>query len=175
MIAMDPLRGGPAGPSTACGLSTTYSAGPSNSLGKAIANFINNEDEQTVLDSDYISFYRGVPVIRTNGDRSGFWGVIFLTHETNTYENPAGMVRHEYGHAIQMQRLGIIRYTSNILIPSWLQWGTNPDYYSREVEVTADYFGGVTSRSHTYEDIAAGFSYLENSKNYGIIAWATIN
>ena len=139
-----------------------------------LISFVRNSDEQVVLSADHITFYKGVPVIRTNGNRSGYFGAIFLTHETNYRANPEDMVRHEYGHAVQMKQLGILKYTTNIFLPSWLEWGSNPNYYSREFEVTADVLGGVTSRTHTPEDVLAGFNYLDGSARFGIIAWVTI-
>jgi len=42
---------------------------------------LNNQSEDKVLESNYFSCYKGVLVIRTNGERSGSFGVIFLTRE----------------------------------------------------------------------------------------------
>jgi len=152
----------------------TQSGGSSGSVARRVKKLMMNTDEFAVLSSDSIAFYKGVPVIRTNGERSGYFGAIFLTRETNARNNPEDMLRHEYGHAVQMERLGILKYTTNILLPSWREWGSNPNYYSREVEVTADILGGVTSRTHTSEAAAAGFAYLDRSEKFGIIAWAAI-
>ena len=38
---------------------------------------LNNQSEEKVLQSNYFSFDKGVLVIRTNGNRSGSFGVIF--------------------------------------------------------------------------------------------------
>ena len=47
-------------------------------IAEDINNFdLNNESEEKVLESNYFSSYKGVPVIRTNGDRSGSFGAIF--------------------------------------------------------------------------------------------------
>ena len=139
-----------------------------------LIDFITNTDEQVVLDAEHFAMYRGVPVIRINGNRSGFFGVIFLTYETNGRSNPEDMVRHEYGHAQQLKELGLATYLTNIFIPSWLEWGSNSDYYSREVEITADILGGVVSRVHSPDDVDTGFKYLESSDWLGVIAWTTI-
>ena len=136
-----------------------------------IKNFdINNQSEIRVLESNYFSAYKGVPVVRINGNRSGSFGAIFLTRETNNRTNPEDVVRHEYGHTRQLQELGVVRYAIDIGIPSALEIGGG-DYYSRPWEITADIYGGVQSRQHTNKDIEAGFSYLERSKKNGPFVW----
>ena len=123
----------------------------------------NNESEEKVLKSNYFSSYKGVPVIRTNGDRSGSFGVIYLTRETNDRENPEDVVRHEYGHTKQFEQLGIIKFALCIGIPSWQEWGTG-EYYSKPWEITAEIYGDVQSRNHSQSDIDRGYAYLEDSK-----------
>ena len=136
-----------------------------------IKNFdINNQREEKALESNYFSAYKGVPVIRIGGNRSGSFGAIFLTRETNGRNNPEDVVRHEYGHTKQLQQLGIVKYAIDIGIPSVLEIGGG-DYYSRVWEITADIYGGVQSRHHAKEDIEAGFSYLELSKCSGPFVW----
>ena len=167
--------GAPAGFATPGALSyNTRSGNNSGSIMRKIHQFFTNTDEQAVLSSAYFSFYKGIPVMRTNGNRSGYFIFIFLTRETNNRPYPEDILRHEYGHSVQMQKLGILEYTTNIFIPSWLEWGSNPDYYSREVEVAADVLGGVVSRIHSSEYICAGFNYLDRSDRFGIVAWTTI-
>ena len=152
----------------------TRSGGNPGGFTRKVIQFFKNTDEQVVLQSEFISFYKGIPVVRTSGDRSGFFGIIFLTRETNNRPDAEDIVRHEYGHSVQMRQLGIAKYTTNIFIPSWREWGSNSNYYSREVEVTADILGGVVSRTHSLKDISAGFTYLDISSKLGILAWATI-
>ena len=136
-----------------------------------VKNFdINNQDEKKVLESNYFSVYKGVPVVRINGNRSGSFGTIFLTRETNNRSNPEDVVRHEYGHTKQLQKLGVVKYAIDIGIPSALEIGGG-DYYSRPWEITADIYGEVQSRNHAKEDIDAGFAYIERSKNYGPFVW----
>ena len=130
-----------------------------------IKNFdINNQSEEKVLDSNYMACYKGKLVIRIEGNRSGSFGAIFLTRETNSRDNPEDVLRHEYGHTKQLQQLGPIKYAVAIGLPSALEMGGG-DYYSRPWEITADIYGGVQSRFHTREDIQAGFLYLEIYKN----------
>lgn len=123
-----------------------------------------------MLESNYFSVYKGVPVVRINGNRSGSFGTIFLTRETNNRSNPEDVVRHEYGHTKQLQKLGVVKYAIDIGIPSALEIGGG-DYYSRPWEITADIYGEVQSRNHAKEDIDAGFAYIERSKNYGPFVW----
>lgn len=83
------------------------------------------------------------------------------------------MVRHEYGHVKQLEQLGIVNYTLCIGVPSLFEWGSDPEYYRRPWEITADILGGVQSRSYPgYE--TAGFEYLENSKRWSFFTWFTI-
>ena len=136
-----------------------------------IKNFdINNQSEEKTLRSNYFSAYKGVPVIRIDGNRSGSFGFIFLTRETNSRSNPEDVLRHEYGHTKQLNRLGIIKYAIGIGIPSVFEIGGG-DYYSRPWEITADIYGGVRSRNHKIADIKAGFKYLEFSKNWSPFIW----
>ena len=134
---------------------------------------INNESEEKVLQSKYFSAYKGVPVVRINGDRSGSFGMIFLTRKTNSMKNPEDTIRHEYGHTKQLQQLGVLGYAMCIGLPSWQKWGSG-EYYSKPWEITADIYGGVQSRSHTQDNIDAGFQYLETSKYLGLFAWLLI-
>ena len=135
--------------------------------------YYNNTSEQVVLESEFISFYHGIPVLRIDGNRSGFFGVIFLTRETNSRLNPEDVIRHEYGHSIQFKQLGLINYALSIGIPSWQNWGSG-SYYSKPWEITADIYGGVQSRNHSQSKIDAGFAYLEASKAIGPFVWFSI-
>ena len=104
---------------------------------------INNESEEKVLQSKYFSAYKGVPVVRINGDRSGSFGMIFLTRKTNSMKNAEDTIRHEYGHTKQLQQLGVLGYAMCIGLPSWQKWGSG-EYYSKPWEITADIYGGVS-------------------------------
>ncbi|MBE6533948.1 MAG: RHS repeat-associated core domain-containing protein, partial [Ruminococcaceae bacterium] len=130
----------------------------------------NNQSEEKVLASNYFSSYKGVFVIRTNGDRSGSFGAIFLTRETNNRSNPEDVLRHEYGHTKQLEEIGVVNYALYIGLPSWQQWGTG-EYYSKPWEITADIYGGVQSRQHSQSDIYRGFAYLEVSKRLNYVVW----
>ena len=154
--------------------SLIQSSGPENPwIMGIVARYVMNSDEQAVLDAEHFAFYKGILVIRTNLDRSGSFGILFISRKENMRDNPEDVVRHEHGHTVQLAQLGIVKYAFCIFVPSCFQWGSNPEYYRRPWEITADIFGGVQSRSYPgYE--AAGFEYLLNSNMWGILAWTTI-
>ena len=111
--------------------------------------------------------------MRTNGDRSGSFGVLFITRETNDRDNPEDVIRHEFGHTVQLDQLGVINYALCIGIPSFFEWGNDPVYYRRPWEITADIYGDVESRSYPgYEK--AGYDYLSNSEKWGPLVWISI-
>ena len=103
-----------------------------------------NTDESETLDSSKVSFYKGVPVFRTNGERPGSFGAIFLTKDSVAYD-----LRHERGHNTQLMMMGIGTYAFTVGIPSPLKlgpWDKNKVYYYAPWETMADILGGVTRR-----------------------------
>lgn len=143
-------------------------------IGEDIETFdIDNQSEEKTLQSNYFSAFKGVLVFRTNGTRSGSFGVIYPTRETNNRQNPEDVVRHEYGHTVQYEELGPIKYALCIMLPSWRKWGSK-EYYAKPWEITADLYGRVQSRNHEKNDIVEGFSYLDYSKQYGPLVWIFI-
>ena len=83
----------------------------------------NNESEEKVLESNYFSSYKGVPTFWIGGNRSGSFDAMFITRETNNRDYPEDIVRHEYGHTLQLKQLGVIDYALCIALPSWQEWG----------------------------------------------------
>jgi len=140
-----------------------------------IKNFkINNQSEEVTLESNYISAYKGKIVIRTDFERSGSFGILFISRLASERSNAEDEVRHEYGHTMQLAQLGMLKYTLCIFIPSMFEWGSDPIYYRRPWEITADIYGGVQSRYYSeYEK--AGFDYLKISRRWGPLVWLTIN
>ena len=132
-----------------------------------------NENEQSVLDSNYFSAYKKTLVVRTKLPRSGSFGIIFLNRKANRDKNPKDVVRHEYGHTKQLEQLGIINYALCIGIPSWQEWGKYK-YYKKPWETTADIYGEVQSRYHYQGEINRGYEYLERSKKIGVLVWLYI-
>ena len=165
--------GGGGWPQGVCLSGNHLSEGDSLSFSEVLA-ILFNDDEQAVLEAEYFAFYKGCLVIRTNGKRSGSFGVLFITRETNTRDYPEDVIRHEYGHTVQLAQLGVVKYALCIGLPSLFEWGSDQEYYRRPWEITADIFGGVQSRCYPgYE--AAGFEYLIISDLLGIGAWLTID
>ena len=132
-----------------------------------------NTSEQKVLESNYFSSYKGKFVLRTDMDRSGSFGILFITHETNNRTNPEDVIRHEYGHTKQLDQLGIVNYALFIGLPSWQEWSSDY-YYDRPWEVTADTYGGVQSRTPSQAKIDAGEDYLDIIKS-DIPIWEKIS
>ncbi|MBQ7602143.1 MAG: RHS repeat-associated core domain-containing protein, partial [Lachnospiraceae bacterium] len=121
-----------------------------------------NQSEEKALESHYSSIYKGAPVIRIEGDRSFSFGAIFFTKESNNRSNPEDVVRHEYGHTIQLKLMDPISYLVNIGLPSSLDLGSG-EYYDKPWEITADILGGVKSRKHSKEKMIEGVVYLGGS------------
>ena len=112
-----------------------------------------NSDENAVLSSRKVSFYKGMPVFRANSGRSGtFYGIML---DRNADETD---LKHERGHGWQSLMMGIGTYGLMIGLPSMLEWSNRP-YYDRPWEITADILGGA-SRPHNSQDISRGWWYF---------------
>lgn len=134
---------------------------------------IRNTDERKVLDAKLFSFYKGHLVLRVPGRRSASLWVLFITYETNRRRYPEDIVRHEYGHTVQLKKLGFFRFGFCIGIPSRFKLGSR-SYYDKPWEVMADIYGGVQSRQHDAQTVADGEEYLRLSRENGIKVWRTI-
>lgn len=84
--------------------------------------------------------------------------------------NDPDEVRHERGHNWQLMMMGIANYGLMIGLPSWREWSKRK-YYERPWEITADVFGGVTSRPHSQADINRGYWYLGVSSLLGPLGY----
>ena len=135
--------------------------------GSTIKNYIYNEDESKVLKAQDFTFYKGVPVIKVPGNSAFSFGVIFFGDDIHD-EN---LVRHEYGHIIQLQKLGVSAYLNTMVVPSVIgfnldKMGVLPDgmYYNQPWEYKADEFGRVTwghaSWASTIADIYWGIAVI---------------
>ena len=123
-----------------------------------------NADENTVLKSKKVSFYKGAPIIRHDipGSTScQIFGIIFLNKSEHIWNAGESALRHEWGHGIQELMLGV-SYLTRIAIPSLITFLSSSlsdkDYYSLPWERTADFFGNV------YRE----FDYKEGSLNWAI-------
>jgi RHS repeat-associated protein len=117
-----------------------------------------NSNEQATLNSNNVSFYKGVPVFRTaSGGRSGSFGAIFLTKSSGV-----DTLRHERGHNWQLMMMGVGTYGFTVGIPSPLklgQWDRARNYYGAPWETMADLLGGVSGRSHSNKEIWYAWGY----------------
>lgn len=119
-----------------------------------------NRNTDPVLESGKVSFYKGIPVIRTNLENSsGTFYAIFLEHHTDT-----NTLRHEWGHTIQQGITGPVRFGLTIAICSPLtlgndKWPEETNYEDKPWELTADIFGGA-DREHSTKDTATAWLYL---------------
>ena len=121
-----------------------------------------NSDAQKVLDSKHISFYKGMPVIRTDAERSFNFGSIFLRREVIEKDkngniikryrlNNVNEVKHEWGHHFQQAILGPVNYLWSVGIPSAAKFGVYADgsnYHTRPWENLADQIGGANGYSY---------------------------
>ncbi len=120
-----------------------------------------NSDENAVLDSSFFSFYKGVPVIRYDGERSGTFGIMFLQREGSDLR--VDTVKHEWGHIPQLLILGPLKFGIFIGIPSALELGKyfyGGNYYRQPWEASADFFGGAYHEGVTQEDKMGGLRYV---------------
>ena len=118
-----------------------------------------NTNENAVLGSSKVSFYKGMPVFRTNGDRSGTFYAIALKRSADAVE-----LRHERGHGSQAMMMGIGTYAITVCIPSPLQlgsWAAQNKYYAAPWETMADVLGG--GYKHSSEEINRAWTYYKAS------------
>ena len=121
-----------------------------------------NGDEDKVLDARFISAYKGKLAVKKagTGGRSFSLGVLFISPELkagNRYS--IDTVKHEYGHTVQLKRLGLAVYLKAVARPSMKSKETGREYYSLPWEVTADMLGGV-EREHAEGSEERGEAYL---------------
>ena len=125
------------------------------------ASHITKTPEEIALDEmrdSGMSFYRGAPLTQVNDGTSAFtFGYIFMG--ANGDEN---LLKHEYGHIVQSRELGMLDYTTCIVLPSLAGYCIDTLvglpaglYYSLPWEYKADEYGGA---SHTYKSWAKAAS-----------------
>ena len=127
-----------------------------------------NTDESATLNSRYVSFYKGVPVFRTDLPRSGSFGAIFLRRfwvdekgVSHKLTDPDEL-RHERGHNWQLMMMGVGTYGFTVGIPSPAKlgkWVKNGKYYDSPWERMADILGGVKRRTHSDIEIWNAWGY----------------
>lgn len=128
----------------------------------------NNTDEQKVLDSHYFSSYKGKLVIRTDMDRAGSLGILFISHNEDTAWDRIDTIKHEFGHTKQLDQMGLVNYLILIGLPSWQKWGAD-SYYRKPWEITADIYGGVNLSSRICDEVLTQ-KHIDNGNDYLDIA-----
>ncbi len=97
--------------------------------------------------------YNGVSVIEVPflNDKAMSIGVIFIGDEVSSDKR---LIRHEFGHIIQLREIGLMKYLNFIAVPSVTYMALNElgfssygSYYDTKWECLADMLGGVR-RNH---------------------------
>ena len=105
-----------------------------------------NSDETLVMRSEKVSFYKGTPVFRINGSRSGSFFAIGLRKGASVND-----LKHEWGHGPAYWIVGPLKGGLSYALPSAEEWGGNhwqglQNYYRRPWEAIADIFGGANTQ-----------------------------
>ena len=108
-----------------------------------------NTNEQAVLDAHFFSSYKGTLVLKLPIGKNAFsFGIIGIGHTAKEHN----LVRHEYGHRLQLKNKGFWCYAVRVAIPSVTanilnRMGKLPyDYYGAPWEYEADILGEVEGR-----------------------------
>ena len=114
---------------------------------------VSNDAEQIIEDTNIVSIYKGKLVVKVPGSSSFSFGIIFMGREGNE-----DLLKHEYGHTLQLEELGLIDYCRYVVAPSVMGFlgsklGILPweNYYSYPWEYQADQYGEV---KRDYQDWA---------------------
>lgn len=124
-----------------------------------------NTDESIVAGSNKVSFYKGQFVIRgdykISKNRSFSFGIMFLDRSIGDTAYGRDVVKHEWGHFVQLGIVGIPKFLVLFAVPSMLS-GNSPKYYSLPWERSADLIGGVSGDNW-------GSSHTPNSGLYSVL------
>lgn len=115
----------------------------------------NNTDGEKVFSSHLFSSYKGTLVIKTPFRSSFSFGFIALSKRQQNLIT----LKHEYGHRVQLKRMGIFRYIKDVAVPSVATYRLSKkgkllfDYYGAPWESEADELGEVnrTTRNKPWE------------------------
>ena len=115
-------------------------------LWERFKKFIHNRDEKNVLLAKRAAFYNGRLILKTPFKASASFGIIFISRKQNSLVT----LRHEYGHIIQLKKIGFFRFFVKVAIPSVTgnllhRMGrlSTAEYYGLPWEHEADEYGGV--------------------------------
>lgn len=130
-----------------------------------------NTEVSKVVGANWISFYKGVPVINqdiiSNGSGS-FFGFIFFDKNMG-----ADTLNHEWGHSVQMWILGLKKYTLTFALPSAIYAGITKIaeginggkdlyslYHSLPWERLADWIVGISRTDHKQYSLETALAYF---------------
>ena len=133
---------------SSCG-GNSYASGGVSTRGSSISikEYLNTNDPEVVLENlekDNIAYYNDVFVIKTPFDASFSFGFIGLSKQ----QQNADVLRHEYGHTVQLGNMGVGSYITNVTLPSITinlldrKGNLLYDYYSYPWEAEANELGG---------------------------------
>ena len=111
---------------------------------------IGNTDTAKVQSAKYVSFYKGVPVIKIYGlGGSMSFGIIFFDSKANYGTNITveDVLKHEYGHNVQLSNFGLLYYILYVAIPSPQMNGDNTPW-----ELSASLLGGSNMANNASDD-----------------------
>ena len=113
-------------------------------------NYKNNTSEKAVLEARFFSYYKGAFVLKLPiGKNAASFGILFIGRKVTD----TNVVKHEYGHRIQLKKMGFFRYFSRVAVPSvtanilYKMKKLPYDYYGSPWESAADFFGGVDRKT----------------------------
>lgn len=125
-----------------------------------------NENEKNVFEAYCFSCYKGTLVLKTAFCASFSFGFIGLSRKQQNLNT----LKHEYGHRLQLKRMGFFRYLFKVACPSVTinilhRIRKLPyEYYSYPWEKEADELGKVSNRKYTSKPLpnekSASFSQL---------------
>ncbi|MCL2807841.1 MAG: hypothetical protein FWD27_06775 [Coriobacteriia bacterium] len=124
-----------------------------------------NESERAVLESFFFSAYRGAFVIRMAGlqKRSFCLGALFIQRGLLPNDLSAQtMVKHEYGHYIDLKKLGLIKYLIYVGRESVKSGGLSKgEYYNKlRGEASADFNVGIVRSASSHAAQKRGNEYI---------------
>ena len=134
---------------------------------------VQNSNVNTVYNSNYFSSYKGTLVIRHSSEVLTSWAssnTIILNRNLNnsSQNNKVNLLNHEYGHILQEQEMGKLKYTAAVFLPSVafnvisrFDPVVNQNYYNLPWEQDADWRGGVKRQNeHWLADSASSFYFI---------------
>ena len=135
---------------------------------------VNNCYEEYVLDTPGYAYYYGARVVKHDSDTLTSWQV-FGTIYLNRNDLKEDSLRHEYGHYVQEQDLGSLKYLLFIALPSVISCGTDmifnhlssTEYHSLPWEYTANLFGRVSRTDYCKDAGVWGTAYYLIVKQWG--------